>query len=352
MARHAGVARAALIVLAALAAIVPRPPALVERVYSAGLYPFVQRVLTSVSNIAPVALFDVVLVAAVLWTAWRWAAAIGGWRRRTWRPTGVAVRSSVTLAAAAYLWFVVVWGLNYARPPLEQRLALPPIAVTADDVARLLERTVTAVNTLADAAHAEASTNDETEVAAAIERTDAKDGRPRAIVPGHPKRTILAPYFRMAGVDGLTAPFALETLLNPDLTPMEQPFVLAHEWAHLSGHADEADANFVAWEALSAAPSPRLQYSAWLFLLSETAGQVSAERRRPALSVLADGPRADLAAIAARARQRVDLVERVGWRVYDRYLRAQGVADGVRSYSRVVQLVVRARSRDGEAGRR
>ena len=41
------------------------------------------------------------------------------------------------------------------------------------------------------------------------------------------------------------APFLLETLLNPDLTPPERPAVLAHEWAHLAGYAPEDDASFV-----------------------------------------------------------------------------------------------------------
>ena len=36
----------------------------------------------------------------------------------------------------------------------------------------------------------------------------------------------------------------------PDLLPFERPFVLAHEWAHLAGHADEAEASAVAgWPA-------------------------------------------------------------------------------------------------------
>ena len=48
-------------------------------------------------------------------------------------------------------------------------------------------------------------------------------------MPGVPKPTLLAPYFRMAGVDGLTAPVALETLLNPDLTAPERPFVLVSQ---------------------------------------------------------------------------------------------------------------------------
>jgi hypothetical protein len=148
----------------------------------------------------------------------------------------------------------------------------------------------------------------------------------------------------MAGVDGLTAPLALETLLNPDLTAPERPFVLAHEWAHLSGYAAEADANFIAWLVTQEpGTSPSTAYSGWLFLVSEAARQVPAGRRRAALGALASGPRQDLDDIATRMASRVDLVERVGWRVYDSYLRSQGVDEGVRSYSRVVELIVRAR---------
>lgn len=342
MPRYRLAARAVLVGLAGIAAVAPRPAGLVERVYSHGFYPDLQAALTSVSNVLPIAAFDLVILAAGGWILWRWSRAVMAWRRREWRPTGTALVTTITVASGLYLWFVLAWGLNYARPPLDVRLALPPLAATADDVDALLDEAVTAVNRQHTAAHA-ALADDERVVADALDRVEARDGRPRPIVPGRAKPTVLAPYFRMAGVDGLTAPFALETLLNPDLTPMERPFVLAHEWAHLAGHADEADANFAAWRALAEAPSPRLQYSAWLFLVSETAGQASAVRRRAALARLDDGPRADLAAIAARAGDRIDVVQRVGWGVYDRYLRAQGVGDGVRSYSRVVQLVLRAR---------
>ena len=163
-------------------------------------------------------------------------------------------------------------------------------------------------------------------------------------MPGRPKPTLLAPYFRMAGVDGFTAPALLETLLNPDLTGPERPFVVAHEWAHLAGYAPEADANFVAWRATGRA-GVAARYSGALFLLSEAARQVPRERRRDALDALASGPREDLAAIERRAAAQVDLVQRVGWRVYDGYLRAQGVSEGVVSYSRVVELIVRAERR-------
>ncbi|PYR42889.1 MAG: hypothetical protein DMF93_04575 [Acidobacteria bacterium] len=69
------------------------------------------------------------------------------------------------------------------------------------------------------------------------------------IVPARPKRTALDLYFRRAGVDGMTDPLFLETLVASDVLPFERPFVVAHEWSHLAGFADEGDANFVGFLA-------------------------------------------------------------------------------------------------------
>ena len=55
---------------------------------------------------------------------------------------------------------------------------------------------------------------------------------------------------------------------------------------------------------------------------------------------LADGPRADLRAIAARLREAVPAVRRSASRVYDRYLRANRVEAGIASYGLVVDLLL------------
>lgn len=345
MARPSRIAQTTVVALAAAAIVVPRPAALVERAYSQGLYPAIQAGLTSASNALPFAVFDVAIVGlagVVLWwlrVAWRDRRA--GWWRATWTLT----RRLGTLAAAAYLWFLAAWGLNYARPPIEQRLAFTPGAPTAADVRALLDEAVAQANRLHAAAHAALPSYDErADVAAQVHAIEARLGRRIVTTPATPKPTLLAPYFRMAGVDGLTAPAALETLLNPDLTAVERPFTLAHEWAHLSGIAPEADASFVAWLASQGAMAqPPTRYSGWLFLLSEAAAQVPAAARRTALAALSEGPRRDLADIARRQQSRVDLVQRVGWGVYHSYLKSQGVGEGVRSYSRVVELIVRSR---------
>ena len=347
--RGAGVAHAPTLALVALAmsvAFVPRPAGWVERVYAGALYPVVQALLTTASNALPIAVFDVVLAAAVIAGLWLWVGAVVRARRaRAAQPLLAALRVTAAVLAAAYLWFVAVWGLNYARPALEARLGLPVAPASAAEVLGLLDLAVHEVNRLFVAAHADRVVpyDAERDIARALHAVEAGQGRPRATVPGRPKPTLLAPYFRMAGVDGLTAPVALETLLNPDLTSAERPFVLAHEWAHLAGYAPEADANFVAWLAtMDPGADVASRYSGFLFLVSETAAQVPRDARRASVARLGEGPRRDLDAIAARARQRVDLVQRVGWRVYDSYLRSQGVREGIVSYSRVVDLIARA----------
>ncbi len=341
------------IALAALVvALAPRPPALVERYYAAGIYPAVQALATTASNAAPFSVFDVVLVAAALGAIWLWVRALSRARHaRSRQPLARALRITVTAIAAGYLWFVGIWGLNYARPSLEVRLGLPEAPAPSDDVRALLQQAVSETNRLYPSARVGTASYDVAapDIARALHAVEASHGRSRPTVPGHPKRSLLAPYFRMAGVDGLTAPALLETLLNPDLTEAERPFVLAHEWAHLAGYAPEADANFVAWLVTTADDAaPPSHYSGWLFLVMETAAQVQGEPRRAALGRLTPGPRRDLEAIAARARLRVDVVQRVGWRLYDGYLKSQGVREGIVSYSRVVDLVVRAsRGRGG-----
>jgi hypothetical protein len=166
-------------------------------------------------------------------------------------------------------------------------------------------------------------------------------------VPGRLKSSILGPYFRWTSVDGMINPFGLEVIANPDLLPFEQPFVAAHEWAHLAGYADESEASFVGFLTCIRAATPAA-YSGWLFLYWQINSEVSASDRRPLASGLEEGPRRDLAAIGERIRSgQVPLVRDAGWRVYDEYLKANRVEEGVRSYGLVLTLLARARFENG-----
>jgi len=321
---------------------VPFPPGAIERLYSGLIYPSLQRATTTISNLFPFALFDVLIVGfpvAWLTLALRDASrarqkliVLGRWLMRT-----------VAAGAVLYLLFLGMWGFNYRRLPLERKLPYDARRVTADSVRDAATIAVSQLNTLYSSAHATASVvrldQDATFVAAFAGATKSL-GASGTTVPGRPKWSLLDLYFRPAGVAGMTDPYFLETLIESDLLPVERPFVIAHEWSHLAGFADEGEANFAGWLTCTRAGAGG-RYSGWLFLFGELANAVPRGDRSAVIARLDNGPRDDLRAIAARLKRDVQpRVEDAGWRVYDRYLKANRVAAGAASYGQVVRLVL------------
>ena len=332
-----------IVVSAAAAAVLPLDAVRVEQYYADGFYPQLQAQLTSWANTTRFALFDVLtgLLAAGLVIAWARCLHTAR-KKRSLRPLGLGVWRTVVFAGVLYLWFALAWGLNYARPPLESAIGYDSSRVTVAALRLLAERATTELNLTYSEAHRVGFPEIDDvppSLVTALHAIDERLGRPRRTVPGRPKATVFAHFFRASGVDGMHAPFFLETLLNPDLTPPERPAVLAHEWAHMSGYAPEADASFVGLLAALRADVPS-QYSAWLSLFEHVVGQLPRDEQRQFVARLGPGPQADRRAIGERLQARVEVVARASWETYDHYLKSQGVDEGIASYSRVVQLLL------------
>jgi hypothetical protein len=318
-------------VLAAAAALVPVPPHRIESWYSGGLYPFIQRSLTTISNVSPFPLFDLLLVAAVasMAVAVYRAVRARGWKRGLVRTLGTLLCA----AATVYLVFLAAWGLNYRRVPLTSKLAFDSARVTRPAAGELAARTVRSLNRLYAAAHR--GETDLVRLAAAFDSAERALGAAWTIVPGRPKSTLLGGYFHYTSVSGMTDPFFLETLIASDLLDVERPFVIAHEWGHLAGYADESEANYIAWLACLRGDE-RAQYSAWLALL----GTVQPFLSRDQGPVLDIGPRIDVYAIRYRYTRTSPVLRAAARETYDRYLKANRVERGIESYGAVLQLIL------------
>jgi hypothetical protein len=329
----------------------PIDAATVERAYSASIYPQIQRILTPVSNLVPFAVFDVLTAAALIVLILAVISAVVRAKAQgRFQPIGALALSLATSAALVYLVFLALWGLNYRRIPMSERLVLAAQPPSTEQVVKLGLEAIRQINTLHKRAHVDGweadPRNDQALVKAFAFVQEQLIGQ-SVTVPGRLKSTIYGPYFRWTTVDGMVDPFALEALANPDLLPFERTFVAAHEWAHLAGFADEAEANFVAWLTCVRA-SVSAQYSGWLSLYWQIGGEVDPENRQLLWDAVAEGPRGDVQAISDRLqRGQLPLLRTASWHVYDRYLRANRVEEGIRSYGQVINLVLRARFENG-----
>lgn len=338
-------------VLALLLMFAPMPDWAIDSVYTQNVYPPLQRIVTSGTNFLPFAVLDVLLVATglmVLFGVLRLLrrASASGMVDALWDGSRRLLRG----AALIIILFLVGWGYNYRRQPLE--LSFPGGKAAAPTI-EALQAAVLEANVLAGKLRRAIGADMEQEydqVAGALDvpMTTALQQlhQPALGQPGRPKHSILlTPFFTWAGVTGMVNPIGLESIVHPDLLPFERPFVLAHEWAHLAGQADEAQASAVGWLACMRG-SPQLAYSASLYLIMEAASALPGDTRQAVMKQLDAGVRADIDAILLRLQRGKPVVQRTASRVYDEYLRANRVADGTASYGRALSLILSAPIRD------
>ncbi len=337
--------------IAALLVLVPIPGWVVEQFYARGIYPVVQHGMTAASNLVPFALLDLFIVAAVYFTLRRFLRLMSVARHESvvdalWE----GIRRVARMVALLTIVFMLLWGFNYRRETLSFSLRQGPAPPMTPE---FLQSGISDANALATRLRLGTSNGDVLSFEEVVKelRDPMNDAlqqinRQPLSTPGRPKYSLLlTPVFMWTGVDGMIDPLALETIVHPDLLPFERPFVLAHEWAHLSGEADEAEASAVGWLACMRGPAP-LAYSASLYLIMEARVGLPDDRAQFVTSQLDPGVRSDLDAIADRLKNRRPDLQRAASRVYDQYLRANRVSDGTDSYQRAVTLILLPPFRD------
>jgi hypothetical protein len=333
---------AALVALALLLTQTPLPASVIERFYANGAFAWLNATFVPAANAIPFAFGDLEVTLAIVVPLAIWWARLRRTRGRRLRTTLALAANTVGFAAAIVIAFELLWALNYHRVPVAARVDYDATRVDAPAVSAFAERIAGILNDDVVAAHARAQSETPAQTRAAMARDFAPvvarlgDAWPVAVTV--PKTSIADRVYAMAGVGGQYDPFAFETLLAATFLPFEWPRALAHEWAHVAGFGDEGDANFIGTIACLRSHDPLVRYSAAFWTYGELP---QADRARypvvPAVS-------ADFAASSARfARFYNPHLFAISWRVYDRYLRANGVRGGVVSYNNDLRMLVGTR---------
>jgi hypothetical protein len=343
----------------ALHLVAARAPALVERRFARGIYPVAASALARLSGTLPFSAAEVLLILAAVAgviAAVRLARRLGRSRGRRWRVLGRAAFALWAVAGLAYALFVVLWGLNYRRSPLAESLGLevapaPPsvLATVAAELAREANQARELLGTSEDPQ-------------GVFQLRDGLRGALRRVPQGFeaaarvypvlsgppavPKPAWLSPLLSRMGITGIFCPYTAEAHVNAQVPAPDLPFTASHELAHLRGFAREDEASYAGYLACRSHPDADFRYSgvliASVYAESALAG-VDREAARSVHDLRSPAVERDLEALRAWSDLHRGRVQRASQRVNDAYLRSQGQKDGIRSYGRMVDLLLAER---------
>lgn len=271
-----------------------------------------------------------------------------GQRKKLLQRAGLSILMTTSLI---YFLFVFLWGFNYSREPVSRLMAL--------DIrpASLEELVGTSKGLIAKANKLRAEVSEDTDGVMFL--TDGKFkslGRaPKGfdvasnIYPflggssGAPKGVIMSEIMSYTGISGVFCPFTGEAHVNTAMPDSMIPSTACHEMAHARGFSREDEANYISYLVSLRHPDKDYQYSGVLLGLINCMNALY-NTDREAYQVLrktySSGINRDLVDLRNFWSRYEGPVERASNSINNAYLKANMQKDGVKSYDRMVNLLI------------
>lgn len=321
-----------------------------------GIFPF------SVSEIGLYILISAFLLslAGMAVQAVRWARAARAAAQSTEQTAAQNAEHTAARAAASWLscillaagilafLYTICCGINYHRRSFSEEEGIVTYRYTAQDLKDVCLRLTEEVNALSgevDRGSSGMMTLEAPEGEGAVEAMHELAEEFPALEGYYPqpKKLLVSEILSYQGLTGIYSPFTVEANYNGDMTAYNIPFTTCHELSHLRGFMQEEEANFIAFLACIGAERTDFQYSGylsgWVYCMNALyrADRESWQEVRP---LLAEEAEPDLEADSAFWDEYEGGISEAADKINDTYLKVNGQADGVRSYSRMVDLIV------------
>ena len=333
-------------------------PQQTEQYYSGGFFVYTNRVLVGLSSLLPVSLAEIMVLLLSLYILFVIGRTV---YRAVTREKALSGRMLCILETVMHLLvltgiivflYVVFWGLNNNRQSLAESIGITVEKSAVSELAAccmsLLELTNTQREKMLEDNEGVMRLSDgrqEVMNRAGGGYQDLALELPTLakIKPGTPKPVLSSVLMSYAGITGIYFPFTAEANINVHILDMELPFTVCHELAHQMGYAGEDEANFIAWLACSQSPCLDYQYSGNYYALTYLMNALAAADRevwREVYTSCSPGLQRDFAAASRYWDQFKGPIKEVSTVVNDSFLKANRQEDGVRSYGKMVDLVI------------
>ncbi|MCR5808507.1 MAG: DUF3810 domain-containing protein [Clostridiales bacterium] len=331
-----------------------KAPSIVETLYSQKLYPIIRGAVSSVTGMVP---FSIAELIALLVLAIIVVLLVVRVIRLILVKKGSLVKLislviSVALAAAYLVFaFYVMWGFNYFRQPIAQKLDLPEREYTKEELSAVcfdLAEHASMLRELVPTDDNGVFTGEFDQMRENIRAAYADFGASRPSFKANVplvKPLASSDMFTRGGTEGMFIFLTEEPCINSSIPFLALPFASAHETAHFMGYAREEDASFLAFLVLRDAADPSAAYSGYMHALVNCAkalAKADREEYERLVSTYSEGMKKDLAAYSEFYRPYADTK---AWeasnKLNDSYLKANQQEKGVLSYEEDVALILR-----------
>jgi hypothetical protein len=327
-------------------------PSFVERVYSQGVYPVFTVPLSRLTGLIPVSLWEMSVIFLIVFIPARIVTLVI--KAVKTKRLSVFVPFLANVTAVVSIWFFlqnVLWNINYERLPFADSANLEVRDSSVDELHDLCSWLIDGTNSLRT--RVQEDDNGVMTIPGGFRsiRQRAQLGYDAAALEypmlrgkyGAPKSVIFSRIMSHTNIIGMYAVLAGEASIDTDIPVFEIPSTVMHEMAHQRGFAREDEANYIAWVTCMAHPDPDFKYSGSVMALQYAMNALYGANRDKYYELTkkyGPGIIRDLNAQNQYWKQFQGPTKKVADRINDTYLKLNGEEDGVKSYGRMVDLLL------------
>jgi hypothetical protein len=321
-------------------------PEFVENWYNRLIYPEISKLMRYGLGFLPFSLGDLLYtffgILIVLWVLRRF-------KQKFRNPRFWLIDAMATLSIV-YACFHIFWGFNYYRLPLHKALEIEK-DYTTQELYSLSEILITESNKL----HNQLAENDSVSVVIPYSKDEifektiagyaniSKD-YPELIYKGESlKRSLYSIPLSYMGFNGYLNPLTGEAQVNTQIVSYKIPTTASHEIGHQLGFAKENEANFIACLSTMNHPDAYFRYSGYTFALRYCLSELyrrDPEKFETLKAKMNPGILENYREVEDFWLAHQNPFEPLFQAFYNRFLIVNNQADGMKSYSYVVALLV------------
>ena len=351
-------------------------PYLIDKYYSCFINKFTVQVLSKISGAFPFSLYEVTMylvffsillfIMHIIITIFKNSLSSYGKRYGTRIHSVTSVFQNyilniLSILSISYFLFIVLWGLNYNRVPLQTTLInnynlgfnkdISTFKHDSGDLANLYKFLINKANetrksVLEDDKGVMKANSDYKGI---IDRAQLGYDNIDDILPqvsgnyAKPKYVLSSNLMCYSGITGIYFPFTGEANVNVAIPDIYIPSTTLHEMAHQRGFASEDEANFLGYLASINHPDIDFNYSGYILALNHTANalyKVDYDTYVTITKTISDDVRRDLINNNQFWDKYEGKVDEISNEFNNSYLKANGVKEGTASYGKMVDLLL------------